>query len=91
MTFEEGENKAKELGGIFMETSAMSGSNVKQLFKKIALTLPGTDSKDDSNHAPCKIYIILYPIKLYNFFCLDSEVILQNHAERQEASSKCAC
>ena len=54
VTFDEGESKAKELGGIFMETSAMSGSNVKQLFKKIALSLPGTDVKDESGNAPCK-------------------------------------
>ncbi|KAJ2779097.1 GTPase Ryh1 [Coemansia javaensis] len=41
---EEGERKARELNIMFMETSAKAGHNVKTLFKKIALALPGTDS-----------------------------------------------
>ncbi|KAJ2078075.1 GTPase Ryh1 [Coemansia sp. RSA 1365] len=40
----EGEDKARDLNVMFMETSAKSGHNVKALFKKIALALPGTDS-----------------------------------------------
>ncbi|KAJ1731634.1 GTPase Ryh1 [Coemansia biformis] len=41
---EEGERKARDLNVMFMETSAKAGHNVKALFKKIALALPGTDS-----------------------------------------------
>ncbi|PIA14288.1 small GTP binding protein RAB6A [Coemansia reversa NRRL 1564] len=40
----EGEDKARDLNVMFMETSAKSGHNVKALFKKVALALPGTDS-----------------------------------------------
>jgi Ras-related protein Rab-6A len=39
---EKGEAKAKELNVMFMETSAKVGSNVKALFKMIALALPQT-------------------------------------------------
>jgi len=38
---EEGEKKAKELGVMFIETSAKAGYNVKTLFKKVAQALPG--------------------------------------------------
>ncbi|KAJ2711515.1 GTPase Ryh1 [Coemansia spiralis] len=41
---DEGERKARDLNVMFMETSAKAGHNVKALFKKIALSLPGTDS-----------------------------------------------
>ena len=40
---EEGEAKAKELGCIFMETSAKVGYNVKALFNRIAEELPGVE------------------------------------------------
>lgn len=41
---EEGEQRAKEYENvIFVETSAKAGHNIKQLFKKIAMALPGMD------------------------------------------------
>lgn len=49
---EDGEKKAKELNVMFIETSAKSGFNVKQLFRRVAASLPGMDqterSKEDS-------------------------------------------
>lgn len=41
MTTEELEKRAKELGVISIEASAKAGYNVKALFKKIAMALPG--------------------------------------------------
>ncbi|OMJ74755.1 hypothetical protein SteCoe_26267 [Stentor coeruleus] len=41
VTQEDGQNKAKSIDGIYVETSAKTGDNVKQLFKQIATTLPG--------------------------------------------------
>jgi hypothetical protein len=43
VTSEEGEAKAKELNVLFIETSAKAGTNVKQLFRRVALALPGMD------------------------------------------------
>eukprot|EP00658_Telonema_sp_P-2_P017952 TRINITY_DN17016_c0_g1_i1.p1 TRINITY_DN17016_c0_g1~~TRINITY_DN17016_c0_g1_i1.p1 ORF type:complete len:225 (+),score=54.79 TRINITY_DN17016_c0_g1_i1:131-805(+) len=43
---EEAEAKAKELNCLFIETSAMLGLNVKELFRKIALALPGSDADE---------------------------------------------
>lgn len=44
VTQQEGEDMAKAVGGaIFMEASAMTGQNVKQLFKKIATELSGME------------------------------------------------
>ncbi|ETO32403.1 hypothetical protein RFI_04713 [Reticulomyxa filosa] len=43
VTTMQGEEKAKELNVMFMETSAKSGENIKQLFHTVATNLPGTD------------------------------------------------
>ncbi|KAH6567769.1 hypothetical protein BASA62_005889 [Batrachochytrium salamandrivorans] len=47
---EEGEKKAKEFSVMFIETSAKAGYNVKALFKKIALALPGMESPGTENN-----------------------------------------
>ncbi|XP_019726771.1 ras-related protein Rab-41 isoform X3 [Hippocampus comes] len=44
ITTEEGEHRAKELNVMFIETSAKTGYNVKQLFRRVAAALPGMDS-----------------------------------------------
>lgn len=47
VTTEEGEQKAKSLGAnIFMETSTKAGHNVKNLFKKIAKSLPEFENSE---------------------------------------------
>lgn len=38
---EEGQALAKELGVLFIETSAKAGVNIKQLFQNLAQSLPG--------------------------------------------------
>eukprot|EP00033_Pygsuia_biforma_P002027 GCRY01002255.1.p1 GENE.GCRY01002255.1~~GCRY01002255.1.p1 ORF type:complete len:214 (+),score=14.04 GCRY01002255.1:176-817(+) len=40
VTTEEAERKARELGVMFIETSAKAGMNIKALFKKVAAALP---------------------------------------------------
>lgn len=61
---ERGEEKAKELKAVFIETSAKDSSNVEQLFERIAnellarkKSLPGTQDKllDDFNKIPKKV------------------------------------
>ncbi|CAG2166157.1 unnamed protein product, partial [Oppiella nova] len=46
VTTEEGEKKAKELNVMFIETSAKSGYNVKQLFRRVAAALPGMETNE---------------------------------------------
>lgn len=46
VTTEEGEKKAKELNVMFIETSAKAGYNVKQLFRRVASSLPGMDQTE---------------------------------------------
>jgi Ras-related protein Rab-6A len=41
VTSQEAQEKAKALDAVYVETSAKTGDNVKQLFKQIATTLPG--------------------------------------------------
>lgn len=42
---EEGQALAKELGVMFIETSAKAGVNIKQLFHNLAQSLPGMESQ----------------------------------------------
>ena len=44
MTTAEAEQRAQQQGIMFVETSAKAGHNVKSLFRKIALALPGMES-----------------------------------------------
>ncbi|KNC78950.1 Ras-like protein Rab-6B, partial [Sphaeroforma arctica JP610] len=46
---EEGEQKAKELNVMFIETSAKAGYNVKQLFRRVAAALPGMENTPEKN------------------------------------------
>uniref|UniRef100_A0A914D3H5 Rab6 n=1 Tax=Acrobeloides nanus TaxID=290746 RepID=A0A914D3H5_9BILA len=57
---EEGENKAKELNVMFIETSAKAGYNVKQLFRQLASALPGII---EDKHGDTKQTIELGPIR----------------------------
>ncbi|KAJ3016978.1 Ras- protein Rab-6A [Thoreauomyces humboldtii] len=41
----EGELRAKAINALFLETSAKVGHNVKQLFRKIAMALPGPEAR----------------------------------------------
>ncbi|KAG5353106.1 hypothetical protein C0989_010310 [Termitomyces sp. Mn162] len=48
VTLEEATAKATQLNIMFMETSAKAGHNVKSLFKKIAMSLPGMEKETQS-------------------------------------------
>jgi hypothetical protein len=66
VTLEEATAKANELSIMFMETSAKAGHNVKSLFKKIALSLPGmekegaADGQNASNASACIFLFLFY-------------------------------
>ncbi|XP_029132497.1 ras-related protein Rab-6A isoform X1 [Labrus bergylta] len=49
ITTEEGEQRAKEMNVLFIETSAKTGYNVKQLFRRVAAALPGMDTSQDKS------------------------------------------
>ena len=46
VTEEEGEAKAAENDVMFIETSAKVGFNIKQLFRKVAMALPGLQDSE---------------------------------------------
>ncbi|CDJ44852.1 RAB6 protein, putative, partial [Eimeria tenella] len=48
---EEGEQKAREQGILFIETSAKAGHNVKTLFRKLAAALPGLETQQSASDA----------------------------------------
>ncbi|XP_071950643.1 ras-related protein Rab-6A isoform X1 [Antedon mediterranea] len=49
VSIDEGEKKAKDLNVLFIETSAKSGYNVKQLFRRVAAALPGMETTEQKN------------------------------------------
>ncbi|KAA1469426.1 ras-domain-containing protein [Dentipellis sp. KUC8613] len=51
VTLEEATAKASQLNIMFMETSAKAGHNVKSLFKKIAMSLPGMEQQNQNTEA----------------------------------------
>ncbi|VDC06678.1 unnamed protein product [Peniophora sp. CBMAI 1063] len=55
VTLEEATAKAQQLNIMFMETSAKAGHNVKSLFKKIAMSLPGMEKDSSTADASNKI------------------------------------
>jgi len=60
VTLEEATAKATLLNIMFMETSAKAGHNVKSLFKKIAMSLPGME-KENQGDANTKIDVTTAP------------------------------
>lgn len=56
VTPEDLDKRAKELGVMSIETSAKAGHNVKTLFKKIALALPGGSEAKDNGTTSTSIY-----------------------------------
>ncbi len=51
VTEAEGKSLAKELDMEYFETSAKEGTNVKQMFSKLASMLPGLEDADIAHHA----------------------------------------
>jgi len=49
VTLEEATAKSTQLNIMFMETSAKAGHNVKSLFKKIAMSLPGMEKENQAD------------------------------------------
>mmetsp|Transcript_72032 Transcript_72032/g.188768 ORF Transcript_72032/g.188768 Transcript_72032/m.188768 type:complete len:212 (+) Transcript_72032:100-735(+) len=56
---EEGEEKAKENGVMFIETSAKMGYNIKALFRQLAQALPGQDEAAQGD--PAQPTVVLDP------------------------------
>lgn len=55
VTLDEATTKAAQLNIMFMETSAKAGHNVKSLFKKIAMSLPGMEKEGQADSPNTKI------------------------------------
>ncbi|KAG1680293.1 Ras-related protein Rab-6A [Nymphon striatum] len=49
VTPEDGDNKAKELNAVFIETSAKTGYNIKQMFRTVTTKLPGLEKPEIVN------------------------------------------
>ncbi|XP_056649607.1 ras-related protein Rab-6B isoform X1 [Monodelphis domestica] len=63
ITIEEGEQRAKELSVMFIETSAKTGYNVKQLFRRVASALPGMENVQEKSKEGSILF--LKPVSWY--------------------------
>lgn len=54
VTTQQGEDEAKKNNLMFVETSAKVGHNVKVLFRRIAMALPGMDESAEQNRGQSK-------------------------------------
>ncbi|XP_043378472.1 ras-related protein Rab-6B isoform X1 [Chelonia mydas] len=61
ITIEEGEQRAKELSVMFIETSAKTGYNVKQLFRRVASALPGMESVQEKSKEGSILFLMKLP------------------------------
>ncbi|CAE6420535.1 unnamed protein product [Rhizoctonia solani] len=61
VTMEEATQRANELNIMFMETSAKAGHNVKTLFKKIAMSLPGMEKDGSTADGANKVNVNAQP------------------------------
>ncbi|XP_073676830.1 ras-related protein Rab-41 isoform X2 [Garra rufa] len=57
VSVEAAEKKARELGVMYIETSAKAGYNVKQLFRRVAAALPGMDSTPEKSKEDSILYM----------------------------------
>jgi Ras-related protein Rab-6A len=91
VTLEEATAKATQLNIMFMETSAKAGHNVKSLFKKIAMSLPGMekDNQPDANTSAYYNHIYHSPsLALISNFA-EIDVTTSAQGEVPEASKCC--
>lgn len=92
VTLEEATTKATEMSIMFMETSAKAGHNVKSLFKKIAMSLPGMEkeTQQDTSQSMCiPLACLSLIIKVANFIP-EIDVTTPAQVEVPEAS-QCNC
>ena len=75
VAIDKGERKARELNVMFIESSAKSGYNIKQLFRQVAAALPGMESPEQKNDK------VLIEVKLKDSLA----------AEPKDNESGCVC
>jgi Ras-related protein Rab-6A len=92
VTLEEATAKATQLNIMFMETSAKAGHNVKSLFKKIAMSLPGMEKEGekDAQNASKSSNACLSEFHVTDAHFAEIDVTTQPAGEVPEAST-CNC
>ncbi|TWW55740.1 Ras-related protein [Takifugu flavidus] len=89
ITTEEGEQRAKELNVMFIETSAKTGYNVKQLFRRVAAALPGMDSTPEKSKEDSILFIKRSQRSLVVAAVID--IKLEKQPEMTVTESSCSC
>jgi Ras-related protein Rab-6A len=89
VTLEEATAQATQLNIMFMETSAKAGHNVKSLFKKIAMSLPGMEKEGQDANTSAFLSLFHTLIMLRGTFA-EIDVTTPAAGEVPEAS-QCNC
>lgn len=91
VTLEEATAKSTQLGLMFMETSAKAGHNVKGLFKKIAISLPGMEKDVHGDANTSKSFCHRYnPCSSTDNYTSEIDVTTPSASELPDASA-CNC
>lgn len=97
VSVEEGEEKAKRLHALHIEASALTGAGVKELFTRLATSLPGNPEKGNSRSSDTSSRATsqrtYYP---HPFFVVVIDVRLDQQSSSKsgilsQAASKCSC
>ncbi|CAE7782990.1 rab6, partial [Symbiodinium pilosum] len=88
VSIEEGEEKAKENGVMFIETSAKMGTNIKGLFRQLAQALPGQDEAPNVDMAtqptvqldPSSVSSELLLLMQQDYMVCKRPVVLRSHS-----------
>ena len=72
---EEGEDKANKEKIMFIESSAKAGFNIKALFRKLAIALPGVESAPVQTSQNCK----LLRNYTYLFMTVNNQLLIINY------------
>jgi Ras-related protein Rab-6A len=102
VTTQQGEEEAKKFNLMFVETSAKLGHNVKTLFKRIALALPGMEGTEAAQQATSQSMFPQHPVLYHLGFpwsghqCPDADAhptsVIDVKTNTQQTSQEgCAC
>lgn len=94
MTLEEATAKSTQLNVMFMETSAKAGHNVKSLFKKIAMSLPGMEKEGqaDGQNTSMSLFYIYITSSTLRIYATTVEIDVTTPATTEvPEASNCNC
>ena len=90
VTTQQGEEEAKRVGAMFVETSAKVGHNVKNLFRRIAQALPGMEGDGETAQAQANSASIWF-FYIFGKLTVLTVIDVAINPSQSQATEGCAC